>query len=90
VRIERSLGFLRADEALFVMTDGVGDPLGDAAGEVGQFLGEVWRAAPDVLTFAAQVGFARQTYDDDRTVVGVWCAQDGQLIADPRGSGPSE
>ena len=59
-------------EALFVMTDGVGDPLGGGDGDVGEFLAEVWCDPPDMLLFGAQVGFARRTYDDDRTVVGIW------------------
>jgi hypothetical protein len=75
--IAHRLGFLGPDEALFVMTDGVGDPLGEATGDVGEFLATVWRRPPEPLTFAAQVGFGRQSYDDDRTVVGVWCAPDG-------------
>jgi hypothetical protein len=58
--------------ALLVMTDGVGDPLGHGTGEVGKRLGELWRTPPHELDFAAQVGFARKTYDDDRTVVALW------------------
>ena len=27
---------------------------------------------PDPFTFAAQVGFARKSHMDDRTVVGIW------------------
>jgi hypothetical protein len=60
------------DAALFLMTDGVGDPLGSGAGEVGDFLASVWTEPPDALLFAAQVGFARKSFDDDRTVVGLW------------------
>jgi serine/threonine protein phosphatase PrpC len=59
-------------DTLLLMSDGVGDPLGDATGEVGRFLGQVWEEPPDPLTFAAQVGFARKSFDDDRTVVAVW------------------
>lgn len=63
---------LAPDDVLLVMTDGVGDPLGGADGEVGRFLADVWRTPPDPLDFAAQTGFGRKSYDDDRTVVGVW------------------
>ena len=63
---------LAAGEALFVMTDGVGDPLGRGQGEVGDFLGEAWAEPPDPISFAGQVGFARRSYDDDRTTVGIW------------------
>lgn len=60
------------DEVLVLMSDGVGDPLGGGTGEVGAFLADAWRSAPDPLTFAAQVGFRRRSYDDDRTVLAVW------------------
>ncbi|RUP27140.1 MAG: hypothetical protein EKK51_27925 [Mycolicibacterium sp.] len=62
------------DAALFLMTDGVADPLGAGAGEVGETLAAWWATPPDPFTFAAQVGFARRSFDDDRTVVGVWPA----------------
>jgi Protein phosphatase 2C len=61
-----------ADEVLLVMTDGIGDPLDSAAGEVARFLAEWWREPPDQLSFAAQVGLGRKSFDDDRTVVGIW------------------
>jgi hypothetical protein len=59
-------------EALAVMTDGVSDPLGDGAGEVGIFLAESWRTPPRPLAFAAQIDMARKTFDDDRTVICLW------------------
>lgn len=58
--------------ALILMSDGVGDPLGRGDGSVGEHLAALWSTPPDPLTFAAQVGFARKSFDDDRTVVGVW------------------
>jgi hypothetical protein len=63
---------LAPGESAFVMTDGVGDPLGPGEGAVGMFLASVWELPPDALSFAAQVGFARKSFDDDRTVVGIW------------------
>ena len=57
--------------ALFVMTDGIGDPL-QHAGQVQETLAEWWASPPDILTFASQVGFARKASLDDRTAVGVW------------------
>jgi serine/threonine protein phosphatase PrpC len=63
---------LSPGDALFLMSDGVGDPLADGIGEVGDFLANAWHRPPVDLDFAAQVGFARRSYDDDRTVVGVW------------------
>lgn len=63
---------VRAGEALVLMTDGVGDPLGGGTGVVGRFLAEAWREPPVDLEFAAQVGFARRAYDDDRTAFAIW------------------
>ncbi|MEV6172084.1 protein phosphatase 2C domain-containing protein [Streptomyces sp. NPDC051954] len=63
---------LRQGDVLMLMTDGVGDALGDGTGEVGQVLGSVWTRPPDPHLFAAQVDFQRMTYTDDRTVVGIW------------------
>lgn len=57
--------------ALFVLTDGVGEPLKNAR-QVRETLAQWWAAPPDVFTFARQVGFARRTKVDDRTAVGVW------------------
>jgi hypothetical protein len=64
-RITSGSGFL-------MVTDGIGDPMGDASGDVGAFLAEVWRDPPPPLTFAGQVCFARRGFDDDRTAVAVW------------------
>lgn len=63
---------LPPDARLLLMTDGVGDPLGDADGEVAKVLDEVWRKPPSVFRFAEQVAFGRKSYDDDRTVVAIW------------------
>jgi hypothetical protein len=60
-----------ADGALFVMTDGVGLPL-ETTAEVRDTLAAWWSAPPPIFRFAGQVGFARTTHLDDRTVVGVW------------------
>jgi hypothetical protein len=59
------------DGALFVMTDGVGLPLAVAA-EVRDTLAEWWSSPPTIFEFGRQVGFARKSHLDDRTVVGVW------------------
>jgi len=57
--------------ALFAMTDGVGNPLMWSP-EVQATLASWWARPPDPFTFAAQVGFAKKTHTDDRTVVGIW------------------
>jgi hypothetical protein len=61
-----------ADARVLVMSDGVGDPLGDGTGEVAAALARMWRQPPRPLVFADQVGFGRKSYDDDRTVVAIW------------------
>jgi Protein phosphatase 2C len=59
--------------SVFLMvSDGIGDPMGDASGDVGAFLAEVLRHPPQPLTFAGQMCFARRGFDDDRTAVAVW------------------
>jgi hypothetical protein len=57
--------------ALFAMTDGVSNPLLWNP-EVQDTLARWWARPPDPYTFAAQVGFAKKTHVDDRTVVGIW------------------
>ena len=57
--------------ALFLMTDGVANPL-QWADDVQAALAHWWAAPPDPFTFAAQVSFARRSHTDDRTVVGLW------------------
>lgn len=63
---------IRPGDALLLMSDGVGDPLGDGTGAVGEFLGAVWSQPPAPLAFAAQVEFARKSFDDDRTAIVLW------------------
>lgn len=63
--------------ALFAMTDGVGNPLMWSP-EVQDTLARWWLRPPDPFTFAAQVGFAKKTHMDDRTVVGIWPDWNGE------------
>ncbi|MGP4996030.1 protein phosphatase 2C domain-containing protein [Glutamicibacter ardleyensis] len=63
---------LTQEDTFFVMTDGVGDPLGSGTNTVGTNLAQWWSEAPNPLDFAAQCGFGRKSFMDDRTVVGVW------------------
>jgi hypothetical protein len=63
--------FRLAGGALFVMSDGVSNPL-RWNGRVQRVLAGWWKRAPDAITFAAQVGFAMKTHLDDRTVIGIW------------------
>jgi Protein phosphatase 2C len=66
-----SLEFRTGAGALFVMTDGVANPLMWSS-DVQSALAEWWTRPPDPFTFAAQVGFARKSHLDDRTVIGIW------------------
>jgi hypothetical protein len=63
--------------ALFVMTDGVSNPLLWSP-EVRETLARWWARPPDPYNFAAQVGFAKKTHVDDRTVVGIWSDTTGE------------
>lgn len=65
-------GKIHPGSALFLMTDGLGDPFGDGSGEVGRFLASKWATPRDVYLFAGELDFFRRTFDDDRTCVGVW------------------
>jgi|SRR5579875_240226 len=57
--------------ALFLMSDGVANPLRWST-DVRATLARWWARPPDPLEFAGQVAFARKTHVDDRTVVGIW------------------
>jgi serine/threonine protein phosphatase PrpC len=59
------------DGALFLMSDGVGNPLA-WIDQVQTALARWWAAPPDIFDFGRQVAFARRTHVDDRTVVGLW------------------
>jgi hypothetical protein len=65
--------------ALFVMSDGIANPL-KWSRDVQEALADWWIQPPDPFTFAAQVGFARKSHLDDRTVIGIW----------PNGGDPDE
>jgi Protein phosphatase 2C len=70
--------------AVFLLTDGVANPLAWSV-DVQDALADWWAAAPDPLTFAGQVGFARKGHMDDRTAVGLWLPPAGE--ADDEGAG---
>jgi hypothetical protein len=57
--------------ALFIVSDGIGNPLRWSQ-EVRDTLAAWWERPPDPFTFAAQAGFARKSHMDDRTVIGIW------------------
>jgi Protein phosphatase 2C len=63
--------FCIPDGSLFLMSDGVANPL-KWSEAVQKQLGAWWAESPDPFTFAAQVSFARKSHMDDRTVIGIW------------------
>lgn len=72
-RVQRKYGVLSPGEILLVGTDGFGDPLGDGDGAVGRHFAQALRPTPPpVLSFANNLDFSRETYDDDRTLFALW------------------
>lgn len=67
----QSTSFRVTGGAIFLMTDGVGNPLRWIP-EVQETLATWWRAPGDPLAFAGQVGFSRKSHNDDRTVIAIW------------------
>ena len=63
---------LPEDSVLLVGTDGFGDPLGDGDGKVGQLFAEHLRTPPAPRALAHLLDFSRETFDDDRTLLGIW------------------
>ncbi|GAA3059229.1 protein phosphatase 2C domain-containing protein [Actinokineospora globicatena] len=63
---------LPAGSVLLLGTDGVGAALGDGAGLVGAAFAEALGTPPPPLEFARLLDFSRETFDDDRTLLGVW------------------
>jgi Protein phosphatase 2C len=84
------LDFRLGGGGLFVMSDGVANPL-KWSPAVQETLARWWMRPPDPYTFAAQVGFARKSHIDDRTVVGIWCAEsEGKNTAPHVGPSPAD
>jgi serine/threonine protein phosphatase PrpC len=63
---------LEKGQGVLLTSDGLSDPLGEGAGEVGQLLGERWSEPPSPVDFFADLNFLRRSFDDDRTAVGIW------------------
>jgi hypothetical protein len=75
MRVTPQSRMLRPGQALVVITDGLGDPLGSGGGLVGRFLAAMWREPPDLLAYAGHVGFYRKSFTDDRTAVTIWAGE---------------
>ena len=63
---------LPPDAVLLIGTDGFGDPLGDGDGHVGHLFAEHLRTPPPARGLAHLLDFSRDTFDDDRTLLGIW------------------
>lgn len=70
IHVESWSGLI-ASGAIFLMSDGVGTPLAMSA-MVRETLAQWWTSPPTAVNFAHQVGFAKASFVDDRTVVGFW------------------
>jgi len=68
-------------DILLIGTDGIGDPLGNGHGGVGNLLRDVLAgpSPPSLIEFAHAVDFSRENFDDDRTLVAVWPKQPEQV-----------
>jgi serine/threonine protein phosphatase PrpC len=60
------------NSVLLLGSDGFGDPLGEGDGMVGELFADHLSAAPPPRMFAQLLDFSRETFDDDRTLVGIW------------------
>jgi hypothetical protein len=69
---------LPENSVLLVGTDGFGDPLGDGDGKVGRLFAEHLRTPPVPRALAHLLDFSRETFDDDRTLLGIWPLPSGQ------------
>ena len=63
---------LAAEAVLLVGTDGIGDPLGDGSGKVGELFARMLAQPPPPLALAHLLDFSRDTFDDDRTLIAIW------------------
>jgi protein phosphatase 2C-like protein len=64
---------LAPGNVLLLCTDGLALPLADGTGDVGRTLARELSRPPDIVDFARLLDFSRSTYDDDRSLVAIWC-----------------
>jgi hypothetical protein len=79
------------NDVLLIATDGIGDPLGNGQGGVGNLFRDVLTrpSPPSLIEFAHAVDFSRETFDDDRTLVAVWPRKEIPQETVPRRRKPS-
>jgi serine/threonine protein phosphatase PrpC len=73
--VQEAMLSLGPGSVLLLCTDGLALPLAGGTGEVGRTLARELARPPDIVDFARLLDFSRSTYDDDRTLVAVWCRQ---------------
>jgi len=66
---------LTPSDVLLLCTDGLALPLDDGRGDVGRALARELSHPPDIIDFARLLDFSRSTYDDDRSLVAIWCGR---------------
>lgn len=80
-------------DAVLLVSDGIGDALGNGDTTLCRYLAEAWRTAPPPSRYLEDVNALMRTYDDDRTAVGLWWNhRPGQQATDPEATsqtGPS-
>lgn len=76
-RPETAVGRLAEPWALLVGTDGFGDPLGEGDGRVGELFARLLASPPPPLWLGHVLDFSRETFDDDRTLLGIWPRAEG-------------
>jgi serine/threonine protein phosphatase PrpC len=72
-------GEITPEDVLLVISDGIGDALGDGSGLIGTLLKGELRLPPAMSQFGRIVDFSRETFADDRTLVGVWPLRNSRL-----------
>lgn len=70
--LEHTRTRLAPHHVLLIGTDGFADPLGDGDGQVGALFTRHLATPPTPLWLAHLLDFSRETFDDDRTLLGVW------------------
>ncbi|MEY8019095.1 protein phosphatase 2C domain-containing protein [Mycobacterium servetii] len=72
-QVEPSVVEFGHGDVLLLGTDGIGDPLGEGQGGVGNLFRELLGGStpPSLIEFAHAVDFSRETFDDDRTLVAI-------------------
>ncbi|WP_187399621.1 protein phosphatase 2C domain-containing protein [Micromonospora sp. AP08] len=63
----------RPGDLVVVASDGFGNALAGGGTPLGAALAEAWQEPPSLLGFLRDVDFRLSTFNDDRTVLALWC-----------------